>query len=213
MKHDRNRRIVPSTESRAVKQNRIPHPFRSTGDFLTRCAGLDNRGQWPTQLLIDIPEASMLPAAATLGWSDDWMWGLALIALSVVTHAAGLALIGVGLAKVLGSMIETPWHVHRRFVVFSIVVGVASVLLALLHGVEASYWAAAYVWLGAATDFRWAIYFSLQMVTDRWKLMGPLEAISGMLLFGLSTAFLLAIMQRVWPFPQAMRARPPVDRS
>ena len=103
----------------------------------------------------------MLPAATTVGWSDDWMWGLALIALSVVTHAAGLALIGVGLARVVGSMIETPSHAHRRLVLFS----VASVLLAMLHGVEASYWAAAYVWLGAATDFRRAIYFSLQMVT------------------------------------------------
>jgi hypothetical protein len=36
--------------------------------------------------------------------------------------------------------------------------------------------------------------------------MGPLEAVSGMMLFGLSTAFLLAIMQRIWPFPQTMRA-------
>ena len=30
--------------------------------------------------------------------------------------------------------------------------------------------------------------------------MGPLEAVSGMLLFGLSTAFLLIVLQRVWPF-------------
>ncbi|HEY2620179.1 MAG TPA: ion channel [Acetobacteraceae bacterium] len=132
-----------------------------------------------------------------------------------MTHAAGLALIGMGIAKGLGLMIEAPRHAHGRFILFSLVIGAASVLLALLHGIEASYWAAAYVWLGAAPDFRRAIYFSLQMVTtlgsdvvqlgDRWKLMGPLEAIGGMLMFGLSTAFLFAVMQRVWPFPQAMR--------
>jgi hypothetical protein len=29
--------------------------------------------------------------------------------------------------------------------------------------------------------------------------MGALEALNGMLLFGLSTAFLFAIIQRVWP--------------
>jgi hypothetical protein len=50
------------------------------------------------------------------------------------------------------------------------------------------------------------VFFSLQMITTlgadvvfvdtRWKLMGPLEAMSGMLLFGLSTAFLLAVLQR-----------------
>jgi hypothetical protein len=54
-----------------------------------------------------------------------------------------------------------------------------------------------------------AVFFSLQMITTlgadivsievRWKLMGPLEAMSGMLLFGLSTAFLLAVLQRTWP--------------
>lgn len=54
------------------------------------------------------------------------------------------------------------------------------------------------------------MFFSLQMITTlgadvvfidtRWKLMGPLEAMSGMLLFGLSTAFLLAVLQRAWPF-------------
>jgi hypothetical protein len=29
--------------------------------------------------------------------------------------------------------------------------------------------------------------------------MGALEAVNGMLLFGLSTAFLFAMIQRVWP--------------
>jgi hypothetical protein len=33
----------------------------------------------------------------------------------------------------------------------------------------------------------------------RWKLTGPLEAMSGMLRFGLSTAFLLAVLQGAWP--------------
>ena len=164
----------------------------------------------------------MLPADATVGWSDDWIWGISLIALSMVTHAAGLALISMSLAKSLGSMIETPRYAHGRFIFFSVVVGVTSVLLALLHGIEASYWAAVYVWLGAVPDFRRAIFFSLQMVTtlgssvvelgDRWKLMGPLEAIGGMLLFGLSTAFLFAVMLRAWPFPQMIRGGAPEER-
>ena len=158
----------------------------------------------------------MLPAGTAGDWGDDWIWSISLIALSVVTHAAGLALIGITFVKCFGSMIASPWRTHRRFIFFSLSLGVMAVLLVLLHGIEASYWAVAYVWLGAAPDFRRAIYFSLQMATtlggdvvqlgDRWKLMGPLEAVSGMMLFGLSTAFLLAIMQRIWPFPQTMRA-------
>jgi hypothetical protein len=165
----------------------------------------------------------MLPAGTTVGWSDDWIWGISLIALSMVTHAAGLALISMSLAKCLGPVIVSHRHAHGRFIFFSVVVGVTSVLLALLHGIEASYWAAVYVWLGAVPDFRRAIFFSLQMVTtlgssvvelgDRWKLMGPLEAIGGMLLFGLSTAFLFAVMLRVWPFPQTISGGVPEERS
>jgi hypothetical protein len=164
----------------------------------------------------------MLPANATVSWSDDWMWGILLIALSMVTHAIGLTLISMSLVRSFGSIIDASRRAHRRLILFSVVVGVTSVLLALLHGLEASYWAAMYVWLGAASDYRRAIYFSLQMITtvgadavqlgDRWKLMGPLEAISGMLLFGLSTAFLFAIMQRVWPFPLAMSGATHRDR-
>ena len=33
----------------------------------------------------------------------------------------------------------------------------------------------------------------------QWQMMGALEALNGMLLFGLSTAFLFAMIQRVWP--------------
>jgi hypothetical protein len=32
---------------------------------------------------------------------------------------------------------------------------------------------------------------------DRWHLMGALEALNGWLLFGLTTAFLFAVLQRV----------------
>jgi hypothetical protein len=32
-----------------------------------------------------------------------------------------------------------------------------------------------------------------------WQLMGALEALNGILLFGLTTAFLFAMIQEVWP--------------
>ena len=34
---------------------------------------------------------------------------------------------------------------------------------------------------------------------QQWQLMGALEALNGMLLFGLTTAFLFAVIQKVWP--------------
>jgi hypothetical protein len=36
------------------------------------------------------------------------------------------------------------------------------------------------------------------LLPDRWRMLGSLEALNGMLLFGLSTAFLFAVIQEVW---------------
>ena len=37
------------------------------------------------------------------------------------------------------------------------------------------------------------------MLQRRWQLMGALEATDGMLLFGISTAYMFAMMQAYWP--------------
>jgi hypothetical protein len=34
---------------------------------------------------------------------------------------------------------------------------------------------------------------------QHWRLMGALEALNGMLLFGLTTAFLFAMIGKIWP--------------
>jgi hypothetical protein len=44
---------------------------------------------------------------------------------------------------------------------------------------------------------------------DRWQLMGALEALDGVLLFGLTTAFLFAIIQRIRPVGVERRAQHP----
>jgi hypothetical protein len=33
----------------------------------------------------------------------------------------------------------------------------------------------------------------------QWRMMGALEAVDGMLLFGISTAYIFALMQAYWP--------------
>jgi hypothetical protein len=87
--------------------------------------------------------------------------------------------------------------------------GITALLAAVLHGIEGTTWAAAYRLLGALPDNRSAMLYSINAMTSyghtslvleaRWQLMGALEALNGMLLFGLTTAFLFAIIQRIWP--------------
>jgi hypothetical protein len=36
-------------------------------------------------------------------------------------------------------------------------------------------------------------------LTERWRLMGALEALNGIILIGLTTALMYGLIQRVWP--------------
>ena len=96
--------------------------------------------------------------------------------------------------------------------VIPIVIGLVAavgLLLAVLHGIEATIWAAAYLWLGALGSPGDAMLYSVDSMSTRgasglrlerhWQMMGALEAADGMLLFGISTAYIFAMMQVYWP--------------
>ena len=141
--------------------------------------------------------------------SVNWIWGLSLIALTIAIHATGvvmMAIVGLGIRARLEIR-----NLGLRHVILIVTGGVGAVglLLAVLHGIEAAIWAAAYVWLGALDSPKDAILYSLDSMTTRgasglmlephWQMMGALEAADGMLLFGISTAYLFAVMQVYWP--------------
>jgi|HubBroStandDraft_5_1064220.scaffolds.fasta_scaffold631022_1 hypothetical protein len=153
-------------------------------------------------------------AVSSGGWTGDWLWGLPLITVSLVGHVAGLTLMGLILTRWFGQGIDRRGRRYHPVKVFMIVVGLSTWVLALLHSIEACLWAACYLALGALPDFQEAILYSLSMMTTsggdlelkpHWQLLGRLEAVCGMLLFGLSTAFLFAVLQRVWPYLVADR--------
>lgn len=138
-------------------------------------------------------------------WGPDWAWGVPLIALTVVIHVFGLALFTARIERLLARYAD-----RRHFALtFALVIGVAVVLVTGLHLLEAGIWAAAYRFLGAIADSKSAMLYSLSALTTyghanvfldpKWQMMGALEALNGMLLFGLTTAFLFAMIQRVWP--------------
>jgi hypothetical protein len=128
----------------------------------------------------------------------------------------------VGLAATLGTIVIHGFVVHtivialrsnlqrgvlgaRIWVNMTFIMG--ATLLALAgHLVEIALWAFALEISGAVADISAAIYSSAGSYTTsgsdiillpRWKLLGPLEAVSGMLMFGVSTAFIFAVIQRL----------------
>src|SRR4030095_10420545 len=79
----------------------------------------------------------------------NWTWGLSLVVLTIAIHASGVVVLAL-----VSSRFRAP-IAHRRLglrYVLPIAIGmvaVAGLLLAVLHGIEAAIWAAAYLWLGA----------------------------------------------------------------
>lgn len=148
-------------------------------------------------------------------WIGDWAWGLPLIVFTVVIHVCGLALVGGKFVAVLSDSLDRRSFMPR----FGIVIGGTALLATLMHGIESGIWAGAYRFLGALPDNRSAMLYSLSAMTtyghanlylkDQWQLMGALEALNGMLLFGLTTAFLFAMIQRIWPLGSRERHREP----
>jgi hypothetical protein len=138
-------------------------------------------------------------------WSVDWAWSLPLIAITVVIHVFGLGLLTDEVGYFLSGLAD-----RRRFApIFALVMSITITLATILHAIEGAVWAGAYRLLGALPDNRSATLYSLGAMTTyghenlalphQWQMMGNLEALDGMLLFGLTTAFLFAMIQRVWP--------------
>jgi hypothetical protein len=140
-------------------------------------------------------------------WGASWIAGLVLITLTTGLHAFGVVMIYLALMRRVRSGSIQAWHDRHPIVQAVSLVAVVGLLLTVLHGIEAGIWMLAYQALGAIDSERDAMLYSLDSFTTRgaadvvltpqWRLLGALEAADGMLLFGISTAFVFAVFQRV----------------
>ncbi len=90
----------------------------------------------------------------------------------------------------------------------------------MAHVVEIAVWAVVLSLCGEFTRLAGAFYHSAMNYTSlgygdvvmsaSWKLLGPLEAANGLLLFGVSTAMIFAVIQRL--VRSRLRTGGPLDR-
>ena len=139
--------------------------------------------------------------------------GLAMIALTVVIHTAGI----VGLIAYLKA-----WGVgivgHRNYIGVVQVLVLTIVGLFFVHIVEILSWAVMYLWLGEFESLERALYFSAVTFTtlgygditlqERWQLLSSVEAVNGIILFGVSTAFLFAVMRKLFEAASIIQREP-----
>ena len=146
-----------------------------------------------------------MTSAALVPWRSDWLWSIPLIVVTIVFHSFALGLLSRGLLILLRD--DRKKRLTRALSVF--VVGGSSLCAICLHGLEAWMWSVAYHLLGTlGGDRKDAMLYSISVMTTvggtnlhlepSWALMGPLEALDGWILFGLTAAFLFAVIQKVW---------------
>ena len=121
-----------------------------------------------------------------------------LLAVTVTIHAAGLTAL---LRRVSSRLPNTQFSRVSWLLIW-----VAWWLL-LLHLAEISVWALFYWWQKCLPDAESSFYFSGVTYTTlgygdlvlppEWRLLGPVEGLTGILMCGLSTGFFFAVVTRV----------------
>jgi hypothetical protein len=122
-----------------------------------------------------------------------------LVALTVTIHAAGL---GIVLSHVLRSAARPD---TRFWPITWLLIRIAWLLI-VIHLVEIAIWALFFWWQKCVPDAMSSFYFSGVTYTTvgygdlvlpyAWRLFGPIEGLTGILMCGLSTAFFFAVVSK-----------------
>ncbi len=128
-----------------------------------------------------------------------------LMALCVVVHAIGLT---AAFERIKHRQAETPlnfWSAVRMLIVL------ASWII-LLHLVNIVLWGFLYAFKQAIPDYQSAMYFSAVTYTTTgygdivlprpWQLVGAIEALTGLLMYGWTTGFFFAIVSQLYTRPR-----------
>jgi Ion channel len=133
---------------------------------------------------------------------------LGLMAVCVAIHAAGVTW-AIGRLRARAQRVSGFWAGTRLFVLLA-------TWIVLLHLAEVAIWGLFYLWRDAMPDLASALYFSAVTYTTTgygdlvlapgWRILGGVEALTGILMCGWSTGFFFAIVNRLYEAP-AERAR------
>lgn len=131
-------------------------------------------------------------------------WGSLLLGICALIHLI-LIVYWVGFLKSL----ETALKDFKPFMRGLIPIGGTFALLVFSHTIQVWIWAGFLIWLGALSVGQDAVYFSLVTyttvgygdvtLTDQFKIFGAMASVTGLLNFGVSTAFLVGVIGKVLP--------------
>jgi voltage-gated potassium channel Kch len=122
-----------------------------------------------------------------------------IVAVCLLIHVAGLLLMAEWVLQHREYLERTGSKLRSALLLIALFSGIM-----FLHITEASIWAVFYYSQELFKDFESALYFSLTSYTtigygdvllpEKWRLLGATEGMSGVLLCGVSTAFIFAVI-------------------
>jgi ion channel len=137
--------------------------------------------------------------------AKELLTAFGIMGICLVIHVTGVVLLGKQLIR-LGEKREA----KISFASTGILLIAVFAVVMMLHVVEATIWAGFYSQAGLFKDFETSLYFSLTsfstvgygdvLLPQKWRLLGTIESISGVLLCSLSGAFLFAVVIALFRF-------------
>ena len=131
------------------------------------------------------------------------------IVLTTGIHAGGMIL-AIRIIRLCGKRLRL--RLQRTHIYW---VGGIVLLMFLVSLVEVLVWAATYLGLNAIQGFEQALYFSMVTFTtlgygeivldERWRLLASFEATNGIIMFGWTTAIVIAAVQRIYFNKESIR--------
>lgn len=131
---------------------------------------------------------------------------LALVFVTTFIHAGCTAIVLSWMNSPVGHR-WTRRGVVRRITVLGVLV-FAMTVVALLQSMV---WAGLYLWVGALPHLHEAVYFSLVTFTtlgygditlpEEWRLLAGFQAANGIIMFGVTTAIIVAVVHRLFTHP------------
>jgi voltage-gated potassium channel len=137
----------------------------------------------------------------------------AIVLVCLVIHVVSIVMLAEFLVrrrKIVGRELRLTGYMMLLIVVFSVIV--------ILHVGETGIWAAFFYERNLFSGFEPSLYFSITSYTtigygdvvlpQKWRLLGGIEGVSGVLLCGLSTAFIFAIVNALFQMRIAQKSKP-----
>jgi hypothetical protein len=124
-----------------------------------------------------------------------------LVTVTVLVHATGFALLLRALMKSHAAPPTQTWPIAWLLIR-------VTWCLILIHVAEITLWALVYLWGGCLPDAESAFYFSGATYTTigygdlvlakPWRMLGPVEGLTGILMCGLSAGLFFSIVSRIY---------------